>query len=453
MSDSKPDQKTQDGSTDQSDSNIFSEPDSDMVVDTPADSPDADAPASDLETSPTERDFPGQSVHEEIAPHHDEAEPLHDDEHEEHHPSISSRILKYIAVMAIGAGIVLWGGPKLAPNLPEWASPLARILTPGGDRALSEVQSLRSEVASQLDILPAPMTEDAVRAIVAETAVDPAIADRLAAVEETLEQFKPGEIAGRIGQMETRIEGLSAEVASLNSTLSEAVTNGGDMSAETLAQLAAKDAVIEGLKAEISELGTQLAAFSSRLDDVDAAARARAEAAKSAEEQAALLARQTNVQNALTDLGLAAAGGLNYEDELAAYHALNAGQAPEIVTANAASGVPSLPVLEEAFARASHQAIRASIKSEAGDGALSRVSAFFQSQVATRSLEPQEGNSTDAVLSRIGAALSARDLAKVLSEAENLSDAAHPHMAGWLTQVELRHSVLSAIDALAAQPS
>ena len=85
--------------------------------------------------------------------------------------------------------------------------------------------------------------------------------------------------------------------------------------------------------------------------------------------------------------------------------------------------MPSLAELKTAFPGLAHEALRASLRAEA-EGYTGKALAFMKSQVATRSLTPQEGNSTDAILSRIEAALAAGNLTECLSEAEALNDAA-----------------------------
>ncbi len=381
------------------------------------------------------------------------------DEAEERHTSLSSRILTWLVLLVAGAGIALWGGPKLAPNLPAWAAPVARILTPGGDQARQEVAALREEVSQKLASIPAPVNEEAL-ATAAQSAAetgDAALAERLDVLDEQLAELSQTEVIGRLSTLESRFEGVSAEISSLNKTLSEAITTGGDMSAETLAQLAAKDSVIEGLRAEMDTMAAQLGVLSQRVEEVNEEAEARMDEilaeAKSAELQAEEIARQTAILDAQSTLLAAAQSGRGFEAELAALAALNDAAVPEIVNNNAGSGLPSLAVLEEDFTQASHLAIRASIKSEAGDGTLSKVSAFLQSQVATRSLAPQDGEDTDAVLSRMGAALSAGDMSLVLEEANALSENARAPLSAFLEKVELRHSVLAAIENLSAQAS
>lgn len=412
---------------------------------------DLDAPVEDVAEDHHDVGYPEE--------HHDHDHEHDHDDTEEKSPSLSSRILTWLVLMAIGAGLVLWGGPKLAPNLPAWAAPLARVLTPGGDQALQEVAALRGELTEQIASIEPEVDEAGILSSAAQNAADGdvVLAKRLDALEALVTESPQAEILSRIATLETRQEGVSAAVASLNETLSEAITSGGDMSAETLAQLAAKDAVIEGLKAEMAELTSQMSDLRALVEDTNDAMRTRTEAmlneAQNAERKAAEMAKLTAIQEKLSALRSTARSGAAFRSQLDAYVAESNAEIPDVIAANAASGLPELAVLEEDFASASHLALREAIKSEAGDGTLSRVGAFLQSQVATRSLAPQEGDTTDAILSRMGSALSSDQLGTVLDEAEALDETARQPLAAFLNKVRLRFNVLRAIDSLSVQAS
>ena len=68
----------------------------------------------------------------------------------------------------------------------------------------------------------------------------------------------------------------------------------------------------------------------------------------------------------------------------------------------------------------------------AGDGVLARSRAFLEAQVSSRSLTPQTGQGTDAVLSRMEDKLRQDDLDGVLAEAESLPSEAAAAMGDWL---------------------
>lgn len=107
-------------------------------------------------------------------------------------------------------------------------------------------------------------------------------------------------------------------------------------------------------------------------------------------------------------------------------------------------------MLRTSFADAAHDAIRADIKAAGGEGALGRLGAFLESQVASRSLTRQDGSSTDAVLSRIEDELNKNNIEGALSEAEALEGDAAAALEPWLQQARGLAEADDALDAVSA---
>lgn len=403
-----------------------------------------------------------------------EAQPYEEEYEDVRSASLASRILTWLILLIAGGGLALWGAPKVAPNLPQWAAPAAKFLTPGTLSAEKAIEDVRTETAafkestqSDLDALRAEFetrlaemsNTDELKGLIAEE-VDAArtgfeadvtaLKDQMAAIDGT-------EIETRLAQLETRFEGVSAEVSSINSALQDAISTGGSVSEEALAQITSKSAEIEGLRAELGQLSALIGGVSQRIDDVEAAADRRvAEAAAQAEavaKQAETLAKNTAFQNALSDLQVAASAGRSFEEELAAIGEFGLAEIDAVLAETAPTGVATQKALQTELDDLSYDAIRASIKADADDGTMSRVGAFFQSQLATRSTEAVEGDGTDAVLSRMNGAVAAGDLEVVLTEAQSLREEARAPLENWLSKVELRKNVLDAIAALETQPS
>ena len=97
-----------------------------------------------------------------------------------------------------------------------------------------------------------------------------------------------------------------------------------------------------------------------------------------------------------------------------------------------------------------HDAIRTDLRAETGDTALGQFGAFLQAQVASRSLTPQEGTSTDAILSRAEDALRQGDLDLALRHMRTLSVVAREIYADWLALAQARQAALSGFEALKA---
>jgi hypothetical protein len=99
------------------------------------------------------------------------------------------------------------------------------------------------------------------------------------------------------------------------------------------------------------------------------------------------------------------------------------------------TGTASLSELKKQLPELSRTVLRDDAAANAGISAIGKFTAFMKSQVGTRSLEPQQGDGMDAVLSRIEAALDKDDLAKALTETETLTDAAKLTMGKWIASL------------------
>lgn len=384
-------------------------------------------------------------------------------EHDDRHQPLASRVLTWIAVLFAGGALALWGGPKLAPNLPEFAQPIAKYLTPGANSVTQEISSLRGEInmiATKVDGIPTAPDEGAITAIVSRElgATQTEMNQQLVAVQDTLSAIDGTDIETRLAQVETRLEGVAAEISALTNSVQAVSAEGGSLSEEALAQITSKSAEVEGLRAEIGEMSGMVGKLTQRIDDVEAAATRRVEEARAeaeqAEENAQKVASMAAYQSAVDALADKARDGSAYSSELADL-ASQGVEIPEVLAANADVGIASTAALKSEFSETSHIVIRQSIKERAEEngGTASRVGAFFKSQVAARSLEPKEGDSADAILSRMDAALQSGQLNAVLDEAKGLTERARAPLQDWLTKIETRNAVEDALTSLAGQPS
>ena len=78
------------------------------------------------------------------------------------------------------------------------------------------------------------------------------------------------------------------------------------------------------------------------------------------------------------------------------------------------------------------------------------IGAFLKRQLGARSTTPQEGNDTDAILSRAEDALKREDLSTALIELDALPPVAAEKMAGWVEMATQRRDALAAVNAVAA---
>ena len=277
---------------------------------------------------------------------------------------------------------------------------------------------------------PAPaVSSEAIDAAVKSALADydATIRGELTVLRDTLTAVDSADIKTRLTKLETAVEGLEAQMTSLGeqlqTTVSESMERQSAMSAE---QAASYQAMIDRLNAELDQLANRQGALQQEIDEV-AAANARIK------EEAQSVVGASQAQKAATDIAAALDTGAAFRPALDVLAGVVEADLSTLQSV-ADSGVPSLAELKTAFPGLAHEALRASLRAEA-EGYAGKALAFMKSQVATRSLTPQEGNSTDAILSRIEAALAAGNLTECLSEAEALNDAARGPLAGWLTSV------------------
>ncbi len=386
-----------------------------------------------------------------VEPHEDIED--HEDEHTE---GLASKTLKGLALLAVGGAAALWAGPKIAPVLPSGMAPVAEWLTPGLTQAEQKIAMLETEVAERLDAIPQGITQAEVEAMIAQ-ALGGATTDidaKITALSDQLSATDSSDIESRIAALETEVGGLRAELSSLTQQISEATLTGGEINADTLSQIATYKAALDGLKAEVAQLAAQNGTLAQKIDEVAATAERQvseaAAQASAAQQTVAEQQRTSAVTSALDAIGIALAAGEPFGGALATL--ADAGiDVPEVLTENA-DGVATLSELRAGFPQAAHAAIRAAAEAKSGGGLVSTFGGFLKSQVATRALTPQEGDSANAIQSRAEAALKAGDLATALAELSALP-APSAEMDAWIARAETRLKAETAYKALLAPQS
>ena len=168
------------------------------------------------------------------------------------------------------------------------------------------------------------------------------------------------------------------------------------------------------------------------------------------EQAAAEAAAQETAQKALAQTALgriqaALDAGEPFADALTELQAAGVTDVPDALSAVAADGVTTLGELQVGISDAARDALAAA---RASAGTASGVAGFFERQLGVRSLEPQEGDDPDAVLSRIVAKTEDGDLETALVEAEQLPEAARDAMSDWLENATARASAATAAASL-----
>ncbi len=258
--------------------------------------------------------------------------------------------------------------------------------------------------------------------------VDPAVSDRLAAVEATVANL-PAPV-GVPADLTARLDALEQQLAA--APVQPEGTPGVDpgVDAAAMAQLQAE---IAALKSGGAALDTKMAEAAGKLDSIKAEAEA--------------VVTQAAARAALHQLQAALDSGAPYGSALAD---LAGASVPEVLTVHAAAGLPSLQSLRSSFPQAARAALDASLQATTADTWTDRVGTFLRGQTGARSLTPRQGADPDAVLSRAEATLAAGDLTGALTELGGLPEVGKAAMADWLAQAQQRQDAAAAVQVLSA---
>jgi hypothetical protein len=401
------------------------------------------------EPAPTPAAATTEEVREEPAEEH----------HEEEGMSLASRFLILLLLLFAGAALGIWGAPKLAPMLPSGLQPVADWLSPGARDAEAELAALRAQFDERVggvesrfaDLTSGDEIDQRISAAV--DATETRLAAEIGALQETVSASDVGaDVRQRLDRVDSALEGQAAELANLKDQLSGATAASGQLNDEAVAKIDVYQAEVDGLRAEMAAVSDKVAALATRLDQVAAEANRQIQTAQS---QVGEIQQQADTALGAAEIGAdvaliraAVASGQPFEEPLQRLSSHLETPVPEGLTAAAPTGVETMAELRASYPDAAHAAIRASILAGAGDGVLARSRAYLEAQVASRSLTPQQGQGTDAVLSRMEDHLRQDDLRGVLAEAENLPSEAAAAMSGWLDAARLRADAAAGLAGL-----
>ncbi|MFV2051254.1 COG4223 family protein [Aliiroseovarius sp. YM-037] len=275
------------------------------------------------------------------------------------------------------------------------------------------LQAAVDEQAEQIDALTL-----AVEAASDSSSVDAGFAD----VQQTLETLR-SETTEKVETLSTRLQGFEER---LNEVEKRPISEGAAGSAA----LAAYERELEAMRAALEEQRAQI-------EGISESATAQIASAEGTANAATARAAMSRVHSALTTGG-------SFADALEDVRASVNVDIPEVLAANADSGVPTLADLQRSFPDAARAAIEAEAEAGVLDGSTSRIGAFLQSQLGARSLSPREGADADAVLSRAEAALRDGQLETALAEVETLQEVSRAEMADWIDAAKTRDAALIA---------
>ena len=252
-------------------------------------------------------------------------------------------------------------------------------------------------------------------------------------------------LGARIDRVAGQISGLTDRVAYLES-LPLGEEQGEDNSAAVAAAVAQ---LRDQIQAQADSLAAQQEESSALIEQIRSIAAEAEDSIAAAQERATARVEAATAQAALGQLRIAVASGAPFANALDDIGTATGTDVPEALTAAAETGVPTLDALQATFPAAARAALPVALRETAGEDAVDRFTAFLQSQIGGRSLEPREGDDPDAVLSRAEAALRAGDLSGTLAELDALPDPARAEMADWTASAQTRLDALSALDTVA----
>lgn len=373
--------------------------------------------------------------------------------------SFASKALTAIVLLAGGGALALWGGPRIAPSLPE---PIAVWLTPAGtgpdmeevmaavDARIAEIESRANEAAQAARAAAEQAASSASARADAAGAAAAEAANRLGQLEDAI-----AALAGRIGERtggEADPE-LMARLGEVESALSALQQSGGGA-----AEIEALGAAIERQARRTEELASTITAAPADVSELEkrlaALEQARAEDAENRETAVAAAEgarRAAELTGALARIDRAMVLGEPFPDALATARAATAVPPPAALKAAAASGAPTREALKANFAPAAYDAITAALASEADEGVMSGVLARFEARVTGLPNEPIAGDSAPAVLSRARAKLLEGDLDAALAGLDALPAAAEEAMADWIAGARLRSAADAALASWRAE--
>lgn len=296
--------------------------------------------------------------------------------------------------------------------------------------------------------------------------------DSVAGLTEGLETQtgKLQELAGQVSELGGSLDGVKGSLDQVTADLTSGLTERGSEIAAVADRLQrltegegmvalpddvqlllnAQKEQIEGLASDVTELASSAKDRMDALSDEVAAmtedAKQRSDEALAQQAEADRTEARVKARAALQAVELALTNGEAFDAALA--DIAPATDIPEDLTSNAA-GVATVAQLISDYPALARTALAAAGREDSGDSTGGRLAGFFKDQLGARSLTPQDGDSTDAVLSRAEAAIKAEDLTGALAEITALKDTPKEVFADWAARAEARQAAISGYQAVA----
>ena len=308
----------------------------------------------------------------------------------------------------------------------------------------AEITAATAEFNAQIDELTTRIAE-------LENAPVAKFEQDIAKLNAALEELKQT-VTAQLSKTESKLNGALSDLENARTRLSASLAGAGDDISSTTRELIAQyGADIDALKLRLEAQALNAEDMGGRLDLLTSQAREQLTAARKKVEELsgdiASSAKNIDMSLARERLNTALATGKAYADVLSEIAAQAKIDIPKILNDGAATGVTTLPELQQKFPEAARRALKASVQAEAGDSFGDKIGAYLKAQLGARSLEEKQGNDPDAILSRAEGALARDELQNAVDLLRELPEQGVAEMADWLAAAEGRLKIQAAMDA------
>ena len=340
----------------------------------------------------------------------------------------NNNILKYSMIIIFslicGGIITLSFSTKISALLPSGMAPLARFLSPSEALAIERIQIYKLETDNRLnkiENIKHPNVDLKIKELRDE------ISNDIAQISKELTEIDNSKIENRLSELEKKITNTLTLVDELVFNSSKnVIINDSPLNKNY-------DLIIKKLRSEITFLSNQ---------------------------QNLLIEQFNTLKNANLNTFKKNSKDLNDFDKIK--EALNFGgpyklaleeiskkeiQIPKVLLDNS-EGVVTMNYLKTNFPTVAHASLKASLKQSDESGLGGKLLGFLKSQVTVRSLDAQEGNSVNAILSRMQVALNNDDLSEVIRQSSDLNGAAKSEIKDWLSLAVKRQETIEAFSEM-----
>ena len=340
----------------------------------------------------------------------------------------NNNILKYSVIIIFslicGGIITLSFSTKISALLPSGMAPLARFLSPSEALAIERIQIYKLETDNRLnkiENIKHPNVDLKIKELRDE------ISNDIAQISKELTEIDNSKIENRLSDLEKKITNTLTLVDELVFNSSKnVIINDSPLNKNY-------DLIIKKLRSEITFLSNQ---------------------------QNFLIEQFNTLKNANLNTSKKNSKDLNDFDKIK--EALNFGgpyklaleeiskkeiQIPKVLLDNS-EGVVTMNYLKTNFPTVAHASLKASLKQTDESGLGGKLLGFLKSQVTVRSLDAQEGNSINAILSRMQVALNNDDLSEVIRQSSDLNGAAKSEIKDWLSLAVKRQETIEAFSEM-----